>query len=74
MFFIGEDIPIKFAYTDTLACEIENLINDVNLCIKKWLISGSYNSYNSYLNLIQGELARLSKTFDFVHYTTLKTI
>ena len=62
MIFVREDIPIKLLYTDTLACEIENLFIEVNLRINKWLISGSYNPH---LNLVQGQLAPLSKRFDF---------
>ena len=39
---------------------IENLINEINLCSKKWLIS---DIYNLHLNSIQNYLVQLSKKF-----------
>ena len=41
---------------------IENLLVEINLRSKEWLISGSYNPH---LNSIQNHLVQLSKKFDF---------
>ena len=55
MLFISED---KNADT---TIGIENLLVEINLRSKKWLISGSYNPH---LNSIQNHLVQLSKKFD----------
>ena len=62
MQFLMEDIPCKLLNTDTSISGIENLLVEINLCSKKWLISGFYNPH---LNSIQNHLAHLSKKFDF---------
>ena len=43
MLFIKEGIPSKLLNADTSISGIENLLLEINLCFKKWLISGSYN-------------------------------
>ena len=62
MFFIRQGIPSKLLNTDTSISGIENLLVEINLRSKKWLISGSYNPH---LNSIQNHLVQLSRTFDF---------
>ena len=54
MLFIREDIPSKLLHADTSISGIENLLVEINLCSKKWLISSSYNPH---LNSIQNHLA-----------------
>ena len=61
MLFIREGIPSKLLNADT-SFGIENLLVEINLRSKKWLISGSYNPH---LNSIQNHLVQLSKKFDF---------
>ena len=61
MRFIREGVPSKHLNAGT-SFEIENLLVDINLRSKKWLIPGSYNPH---LNSIQNHLVQLSKTFDF---------
>ena len=61
MLFIREDVPSKLLNADTSISGIENLLVEINLCSKKWLISGSYNPH---LNSVQNHLAQLSKKFD----------
>ena len=60
MLFIREDIPFKLLNADTSISEIENVIAEINLRFKRWLISGSYSSH---LNSIQNHLLQLSKKF-----------
>ena len=62
MLFIREHITSKLLNADTSISGIENLLVEINLSSKKWLISGSYNPH---LNSIQNHLAQLSKKFDF---------
>ena len=62
MLFIWEGRPSKLLNADTSINGIENLLAEINLRSKKWLISGSYNPH---LNSIQNHLVQLSKTFDF---------
>ena len=62
MFFVREDVPFKFLNADTSISGIENLLVEINLPFKKWLISGSYNQH---LNSIQNHLVQVSKKFDF---------
>ena len=50
MLFIREDIPSKLLNADTSISGIENLLDEINLRSKKWLISGSYNPH---LNSVQ---------------------
>ena len=64
MLFIREGIPSKLLNADT-SFGIENLLVEINLRSKKWLISGSYNSH---LNSIQNHLVQLSKKFDFCSF------
>ena len=61
MLFIKEDTPSKLLNIDTSISEIEN-VDEINLCSKNWLISGSYNPH---LNSIQKYLLQLGKNFDF---------
>ena len=58
MLFIRECIPSKLLNADT-SFVIENLLVEINLRSKKWLISGFYNPH---LNSIQNHLVQLSKT------------
>ena len=62
MLFIREDIPYKFFNADTSISGIENLLVEINLRSKKWLISGSYNPH---FNSNQNHLAQVSKKVDF---------
>ena len=62
MLFILEGIPSKLLNADTSISGIENILVEINLRSKKWLISGSYNPH---LNSIQNHLVQLSKKFDF---------
>ena len=62
MLFIREDIPSNLLKADTCISGIENLLVEIHLRSKKWLISCSYNPH---LNSIQKNLAQLSKKFDF---------
>ena len=62
MFFIRQGIPSKLLNTDTSISGIENLLVEINLRSKKWLISCSCNPH---LNSIQNYLVQLSKKFDF---------
>ena len=59
--FIRKDMPSKLLNADT-SFGIENLLVEINLRSKKWLISGSYSPH---LNSIQNHLVQLSKKFDF---------
>ena len=61
MLFISEGIPSKLLNAD-ISFGIENLLVEINLRSKNWLISGSYNPH---LNSIQNHLVQLSKKFDF---------
>ena len=61
MLFIKEDIPSTRLNADTSISGIENLLVEINLRSKKWLISGSYNPH---LNSIQNHLVQLSKEFE----------
>ena len=61
MLFIREGIPAKLLNADT-SFGIENLLVEINLRSKKWLVSGSCNPH---LNSIQDHLVQLSKKFDF---------
>ena len=61
MFFIRQGIPSKLLNAD-ISFGIENLLVEINLRSKNWLISGSYNPH---LNSIQNHLVQLSRTFDF---------
>ena len=62
MLFIREDIHSKLLNTNTSISGIENLLVEINLHSKKWLISGSYNPH---LNSTQYHSTQLSKKFDF---------
>ena len=59
--FMREGIPSKLLNADT-SIGIENLLVEISLWSKKWLIWGSYNPH---LNSIQNHLVQLSKKFDF---------
>ena len=61
MLFIKEDIPSTRLNADTSISGIENLLVEINLRSKKWLITGSYNPH---LNSIQNHLVQLSKEFE----------
>ena len=45
MLFIREDIPSELLNVDTCISGNENLLVEINLRSKKWLVSGSYNPH-----------------------------
>ena len=62
MLFFREDIPSKLLPNINPSCNIENIFVEINLTLKKWLISGSYNPNVSH---IQNHTVDLSKNLDF---------
>ena len=62
MLFVREDIPSKLLSNVNPSGNTENVIVEINLRLKKCLISGSYNPI---VSLIQYHTANLSKIFDF---------
>ena len=62
MYFVREDIPSKLLPNTDPSGSIENIVVEINLRSKKWLISGSYNPN---VGLIQIHTFNLSKNLDF---------
>ena len=62
MLFVREDIPSKLLPNIDPSGNIENIVVEINLRSKKWLISGSYNPNVSH---IQNHTVNLSKNLDF---------
>ena len=62
MLFMRDGIPSKFLNTDIFISRILNLLVEINLRSKRWLLSGSYNPY---LNSIHNHLVQLRRKFDF---------
>ena len=62
MLFVREDIPSKLLPNIDPSGNIENIVVEINLRSKKWLISGSYNPN---VGLIQNHTVNLSKNLDF---------
>ena len=61
LLFIREDIPSKLL-PNVNPSSIENIFVEINLRLKKWLISGSYNPN---VGLIQNHTVNLTKNLDF---------
>ena len=55
---IGNSIDVLLICETKLDNKIENLLVEINLHSKTWLISGSYNPY---LNSIENHLVQFSK-------------
>ena len=62
MLFVREDIPSKLLPNIDPSGNIENILVNINLRSKEWLISGSYNPN---VGLIQNHPTNLSKNLDF---------
>ena len=62
MLFVREDIPSKLLPNIDRSGNIENILVNINLRSKEWLISGSYNPN---VGLIQNHPTNLSKNLDF---------
>ena len=62
MLFVREDIPSKLLSNVNPSGNTENIIVEINLTLKKWLISGSYNPI---VSLLQYHTANLSEIFYF---------
>ena len=62
MLFVREDIPSKLLPNIDPSGNIENILVNINLRSKEWLISGSYNPN---VGLIQNHPTSLSKNLDF---------
>ena len=62
MLFIREDIPSKLLPNVNPSGSIEDIYVEINLRLKKWLISGSYNPN---VSLIQNHTGNLSENLDF---------
>ena len=62
MLFVREDIPSKLLSNVNPSSNTENIIVEINLTLKKWLISGSYNPI---VSLLQYHTANLSEIFYF---------
>ena len=62
MYFVRQDIPSKLLPNTDPSGNIENIVVEINLRSKKWLISGSYNPN---VGLIQIYTFNLRKNLDF---------